>query len=97
MSSEKKKLCTLNIYETEIEQIPGGKSRIIPGDLTYIFPYYYDGNRIEYISWGKENYNIYFKSAEVGEFCYIYQDGEWKGPQEWDISSTIDLLDLQKQ
>lgn len=85
MYSERKRLCTLNIYETSTERIPGAEEQIVPGDLVFILPYYYDGNKINLISWGKENYNIYFDSKEAGKFCFIYENGEWQGPQKWDI------------
>ena len=42
------------------------------------------------ICWESDSYNIWIQSADIGIFCYRYEDGMWI--EDWEIERPADII-----
>lgn len=79
LSSEKKDVCTLNIYEND------------PSGVTIYMDTLKDFFRerdMKKISWGVNSYDLFFQHRERGVYCFKFENGEWVGELCFDAKRT---------
>lgn len=74
LSSPKKRICSINIYEI-IDN--NGYSDVMLRSATQEYFRDFDMKNIQ---WGNGSYDLYFDSADVGKYCFVYMDNKWEGP-----------------
>ena len=85
LSSEKKMICTLNIYEIRKEPYK---------QILYVetLPDFFNDRDVVKISWGIDSYDLYFDSKEEGVFIYKYVNGTWIGKMFLDVEKTKNAI-----